>query len=126
MSTNHTPGYAVHVLEVGPVSIDTLGLTPRVRNSLKRKGINTLEELWGYTDKRLLGLRNIGPVAVAEIRAKLTESDRQERLAQSCLAASAPELLEVLEEIVTTIEHEHLLFGLMIRARAVINKAKGG
>lgn len=55
------------------ISIGELNLSVRAGHSLRREGIVTLGQLTAYTAGMLLELRDIGPGAVAEIRAALAQ-----------------------------------------------------
>ena len=50
--------------------IETLDLSLRAYNSLKRVGIDTVEELQAWDEGRLANLRGIGVTVLAEILAK--------------------------------------------------------
>ena len=50
------------------MKIEELNLTRRVYNSLRRSGIDTVEQLSKLTDRELHQLKCIGPKAIAEIR----------------------------------------------------------
>jgi carbon monoxide dehydrogenase subunit G len=80
--------------EVGPapgppdqeLPIDVLNLQPRVWNSLRKEGIQTLGDLTRRDEQQLRAIEHIGPASVAEIRAKL--ADRGLALAQEETAAT--------------------------------------
>ncbi|MDO8551751.1 MAG: DNA-directed RNA polymerase subunit alpha C-terminal domain-containing protein [bacterium] len=52
--------------------IDYLDLTTKAYNTLKRGGIEYIEQLEPLTDEELDGVKNIGPGIVKEVRDKLT------------------------------------------------------
>jgi carbon monoxide dehydrogenase subunit G len=52
-------------------SIESLGLSLRSYNSLRREGIHTVADLAARTRENLLAIDNIGPASVEEIRQKL-------------------------------------------------------
>ena len=54
------------------MSLDTLGLSTRARNCLRRVGLRTVAEVAALTDEQLLNIRNLGILTLAEIREKLT------------------------------------------------------
>jgi carbon monoxide dehydrogenase subunit G len=53
--------------------IEDLALAVRSYNSLRREGIHTVGDLAARTREQLLGIDNIGPASVEEIRQKLAE-----------------------------------------------------
>ena len=53
--------------------ISDLGLSTRIKNSLRRAGIKTLEEVMQYPPDSLLRLRGMGKESLAEIIAKVQE-----------------------------------------------------
>jgi carbon monoxide dehydrogenase subunit G len=67
--------------EVGPppgapdlgLPIDVLNLQPRVWNSLRKEGIQTLADLTRRSEPQLLAIEHIGPASVGEIRGKLAD-----------------------------------------------------
>jgi carbon monoxide dehydrogenase subunit G len=73
-------------------SIETLNLSVRSYNSLRREGIHTVGDLASRTREQLLAIDNIGPASVEEIRQKL--ADRGLALSESPVsgngAAAAP------------------------------------
>jgi len=64
---------SIGVDPVRTTSIDTLELTVRTFNCLKREGIETVGELMDRTEQELLEIRNFGSKSVDEIREKLAE-----------------------------------------------------
>jgi uncharacterized protein len=54
-------------------SVESLNLTLRSYNSLRREGIHTVSDLAGQTREQLLAIENIGPASVEEIRQKLAD-----------------------------------------------------
>jgi uncharacterized protein len=54
-------------------SVESLNLSLRSYNSLRREGIHTLSDLAGRTREQLLAIENIGPASVEEIRQKLAD-----------------------------------------------------
>jgi uncharacterized protein len=63
------PGQA----EPSDQSVESLNLTLRSYNSLRREGIHTVGDLAARTREQLLAIDNIGPASVEEIRQKLAE-----------------------------------------------------
>jgi carbon monoxide dehydrogenase subunit G len=61
--------------------IDVLNLQPRVWNSLRKEGIQTLSDLTRLTEQQLMAIDGVGPASVAAIRSKL--ADRGLALADS-------------------------------------------
>jgi DNA-directed RNA polymerase subunit alpha len=55
------------------IKIDDLDFSNRTYNCLKRQGIETLEELGGYTEEELMNIRNFGQKSLDEVKDKLTE-----------------------------------------------------
>jgi uncharacterized protein len=53
--------------------LESLNLTVRSYNSLRREGIHTVSDLAGQTREQLLAIENIGPASVEEIRQKLAD-----------------------------------------------------
>jgi uncharacterized protein len=53
--------------------LDTLNLTVRSYNGLRREGIHTVGDLASRTREQLLAIDNIGPASVEEIRQKLAD-----------------------------------------------------
>jgi len=51
--------------------LESLNLTMRSYNSLRREGIHTVADLAARTREQLLAIENIGPASVEEIRRKL-------------------------------------------------------
>ncbi len=60
-------------VKVGNLTLKDLNLSSRALNSLKRIGINTLEELLNYSEDDLLTVRNLGGKSLEEIKEKLKE-----------------------------------------------------
>ena len=54
-------------------SLESLNLTVRSYNSLRREGIHTVSDLAARTREQLLAIENIGPASVEEIRQKLAD-----------------------------------------------------
>jgi carbon monoxide dehydrogenase subunit G len=54
-------------------SVETLNLSLRSYNSLRREGIHTVSDLAARTREELLAIENIGPASVEEIRQKLAD-----------------------------------------------------
>ena len=67
--------------------IDVLNLQPRVWNSLRKEGIQTLGDLTRRTEQQLRAIENIGPASIADIRSKL--ADRGLTLAEAADGAAA-------------------------------------
>lgn len=59
------------------VPLAILGLTNRAYNSLSRAGVRAVDELSRYGDEDLLGIRNLGPGQLAEIRGALSRYCRE-------------------------------------------------
>jgi DNA-directed RNA polymerase subunit alpha len=55
------------------IKIDDLDFSNRTYNCLKRQGIETLEELSGYTEEELMNIRNFGQKSLDEVKDKLVE-----------------------------------------------------
>jgi len=55
------------------IKIDDLDFSNRTYNCLKRQGIETLEELSGYTEEELMNIRNFGQKSLDEVKDKLKE-----------------------------------------------------
>jgi carbon monoxide dehydrogenase subunit G len=53
--------------------LESLNLTVRSYNSLRREGIHTVADLAAQTREQLLAIENIGPASVEEIRQKLAD-----------------------------------------------------
>lgn len=53
--------------------IEDLDLSVRSYNSLKRAGINTVQELISRTEEDMMKIRNLGKKSLEEIRTKLSE-----------------------------------------------------
>ena len=69
-----------------PATIEDLQLPVRAYNSLRRVGIHTVEDLSARTEADLLGIENLGPQSVREIKERLAGLGRH--LAEQ--AADAP------------------------------------
>jgi uncharacterized protein len=54
-------------------SVESLNLSVRSYNSLRREGIHTVSDLAARTGEELLAVENIGPASVEEIRQKLAD-----------------------------------------------------
>jgi uncharacterized protein len=54
-------------------TLESLNLTVRSYNSLRREGIHTVADLAARTREQLLAIENIGPASVEEIRQKLAD-----------------------------------------------------
>ena len=52
------------------VKIEDLPLSPRIKNALKHKNIFTINNLsdYGFTEKNMLAIRNIGTLSLDELR----------------------------------------------------------
>ena len=59
--------------QVRDIKIDDLDFSNRTYNCLKRQGIETLEELSGYTEEELMNIRNFGQKSLDEVKDKLKE-----------------------------------------------------
>lgn len=59
--------------QVRDIKIDDLDFSNRTYNCLKRQGIETLEELGGYTEEELMNIRNFGQKSLDEVKDKLKE-----------------------------------------------------
>src|SRR5262249_26290228 len=70
----------------GTATIEELGLPVRAYNSLRRVGIHTVDDLSARTEADLLGIENLGPQSVREIKERLAGIGRH--LAEQ--AAGAP------------------------------------
>jgi carbon monoxide dehydrogenase subunit G len=68
-------------------SLKELGLPVRAYNSLRRVGIHTVDDLSARTEADLLGIENLGPQSVREIKERLAGLGRH--LADGASAASA-------------------------------------
>jgi DNA-directed RNA polymerase subunit alpha len=55
------------------MTIESLDLTVRSYNCLKREGINTVSELIALSEHQLVNIRNFGQKSVDEVKDKLTE-----------------------------------------------------
>jgi len=53
------------------IPVEQLDLSVRSYNCLKRQGINTVEELIGYTEADLMNIRNFGEKSIDEVKEKL-------------------------------------------------------
>ena len=54
-------------------SVESLDLSLRLYNSLRREGIHTVTDLAGRTREQLLAIEGVGPASVEEIRQKLAD-----------------------------------------------------
>jgi carbon monoxide dehydrogenase subunit G len=54
-------------------SVESLNLSLRSYNSLRREGIHTVSDLAGRTREELLAIENVGPASVEEIRQRLAD-----------------------------------------------------
>jgi len=61
------------------IKIDDLDFSNRTYNCLKRQGIETLEELAGYTEEELMNIRNFGSKSLDEVKEKLKEYNMELR-----------------------------------------------
>jgi len=59
--------------QVRDIKIDDLDFSNRTYNCLKRQGIETLDELSGYTEEELMNIRNFGQKSLDEVKDKLKE-----------------------------------------------------
>ncbi len=66
-------GVAAKNPQVRDIKIDDLDFSNRTYNCLKRQGIETLEELGGYTEEELMNIRNFGQKSLDEVKDKLKE-----------------------------------------------------
>ena len=82
------PHFAVQIADhllangviIKPVGqIEELNLGVRAYNALKRAGINTVEELLGWDEERLLTIRGMGIVVADEVLGKLAEWEVKHR-----------------------------------------------
>lgn len=53
--------------------IEDLEFSSRVYNALKLQGLNTIEDVLGYSDLELKDLRNVGDASVREVRLTLAD-----------------------------------------------------
>lgn len=67
------PGEATPASRARDIKIDDLDFSNRTYNCLKRQGIETLEELAGYTEEELMNIRNFGSKSLDEVKEKLKE-----------------------------------------------------
>jgi carbon monoxide dehydrogenase subunit G len=80
------PGAGSEDGAAGPATIEELNLPVRAYNSLRRVGIHTVDDLSARTEADLLGIENLGPRSVREIKERLAGIGRH--LAEQ--AAGAP------------------------------------
>lgn len=66
-------GVAAKNPQTRDIKIDDLDFSNRTYNCLKRQGIETLEELSGYTEEELMNIRNFGQKSLDEVKDKLKE-----------------------------------------------------
>ena len=66
-------GVAAKNPQTRDIKIDDLDFSNRTYNCLKRQGIETLEELGGYTEEELMNIRNFGQKSLDEVKDKLKE-----------------------------------------------------
>jgi DNA-directed RNA polymerase subunit alpha len=66
-------GMATKNPQVRDIKIDDLDFSNRTYNCLKRQGIETLDELSGYTEEELMNIRNFGQKSLDEVKDKLKE-----------------------------------------------------
>lgn len=66
-------GVAAKNPQVRDIKIDDLDFSNRTYNCLKRQGIETLDELSGYTEEELMNIRNFGQKSLDEVKDKLKE-----------------------------------------------------
>ena len=66
-------GIAAKNPQTRDIKIDDLDFSNRTYNCLKRQGIETLEELSGYTEEELMNIRNFGQKSLDEVKDKLKE-----------------------------------------------------
>ena len=63
-------------MDVKLVKIDDIGLSVRASNALHRAGVETVGDLFGYTEDMLYDIRNMGKKSVDEILLKIDEYKR--------------------------------------------------
>ncbi|MBQ6719438.1 MAG: hypothetical protein IJN20_03690 [Oscillospiraceae bacterium] len=83
-------------MSVEIISIDTIGLSVRSMNALRRNEIYTVGDLLQYDEERLFQLRNLGRKSVDEILAKIEE---YKDLATSSWVPEEPEAEQSAEDI---------------------------
>ena len=66
------PGPAGHDV-TGAAPLEELNLPVRAYNSLRRVGIHTVGDLSGRTETELLGIENLGPQSVSQIKQRLAD-----------------------------------------------------
>ena len=64
-------------------SLDSIGLSNRVLNSLSRAGITKIQEATRMSDEKLLAINNFGQAALIELREKLRELRNFEALGRT-------------------------------------------
>ena len=69
------PGIVGVTPEVFNTLIETLALSARTQNCLKRAGINRVGEILLVSKSELLKIRNFGKTSLEELYAKLDEND---------------------------------------------------
>ena len=60
-------------MSVTTISIDSIGLSVRSVNALRRIEVHTVGQMMEYDEERLLQVRNLGQKSVKEILAKIEE-----------------------------------------------------
>jgi len=70
---NITPTLPKSVRIIETHSVESLTLTPRIHNALRRNGITTIEELARTSDNELSRMRNLGVKGINEIHKQLQE-----------------------------------------------------
>ena len=77
------------------ITIDSIGLSRRSNNALKRAGVNNVGEMLQYTEEGLYEIRNLGVKSINEILEKIEEYkayDREGRIPdQEILSVSTPD-----------------------------------
>jgi DNA-directed RNA polymerase subunit alpha len=68
-----TPGMPHIPEEVQNQRLTDLGLSPRVTNALRSRGIETVGQVLAIDSDTLMSIRNFGPRSLNELKAKLTE-----------------------------------------------------
>jgi DNA-directed RNA polymerase subunit alpha len=69
--------------------IESLDLTVRSYNCLKREGINTVSELVALSEHQLMNIRNFGQKSVDEVRDKLLKWDCPSRTQHAWIRRAA-------------------------------------